>query len=100
MPTLSPGRVAVRSSRIPRQLIALPIFLGHRRKSRKAANKGIHDIEIEVGTYRFYDPALSAGVLERLLMEQALRGALANHQLLLHYQPQVDLYPDFDSCPD
>ncbi len=43
-------------------------------------------------TYRFYDPALSAGVLERLLMEQSLRGALANHQLLLHYQPQVDLY--------
>jgi len=43
-------------------------------------------------TYRYFDAALSAALLERLGMETALRGALAQGQLLLHYQPQVDLY--------
>ena len=42
-------------------------------------------------TYQFFEPALSAGVLERLVMENALRGAMARKELLLHYQPQVDL---------
>lgn len=43
-------------------------------------------------TYRFFDPALSVGVLERLSMEAALRRAMVRNELLLHYQPQVDLY--------
>jgi len=42
-------------------------------------------------TYQFFEPALTAGVLERLVMENALREALARKELLLHYQPQVDL---------
>ena len=42
-------------------------------------------------TYQFFEPALSAGVLERLVMENALRGAMERNELLLHYQPQVDL---------
>jgi diguanylate cyclase (GGDEF)-like protein/PAS domain S-box-containing protein len=41
--------------------------------------------------YQFFEPALSARVLERLVMENALRGAMARNELLLHYQPQVDL---------
>lgn len=42
-------------------------------------------------TYQFFEPALTAGVLERLVMENALRGAMTRNELLLHYQPQVDL---------
>jgi diguanylate cyclase (GGDEF)-like protein/PAS domain S-box-containing protein len=42
-------------------------------------------------TYQFFEPSLSAGVLERLVMESALRGALGRRELMLHYQPQVDL---------
>jgi len=59
----------------------------------KNANQAMHNAKAAGrNTYRFFDPALSAGVRERLRMEQALRGALAQNQLLLHYQPQVDLY--------
>ncbi|MEN6587299.1 MAG: EAL domain-containing protein [Sulfuricella sp.] len=42
-------------------------------------------------TYQFFEPVLSAGVLQRLVMENALRGAMERNELLLHYQPQVDL---------
>ncbi|MBI5921349.1 MAG: EAL domain-containing protein, partial [Betaproteobacteria bacterium] len=59
----------------------------------KHADRAMHNAK-EAGrnTYRFFDPTLSAGMLERLSLEKDLRGALANNQLLLHYQPQVDLY--------
>lgn len=42
-------------------------------------------------TFCFFDAALSAGVLERLELETALRGAIARNELLLHYQPQIDM---------
>ncbi len=42
-------------------------------------------------TYQFFEPALAAGVFERLLLENALRNALPRHELTLHYQPQIDL---------
>lgn len=42
-------------------------------------------------SFCFFDAALSAGVLERLEMETALRGAIARNELLLHYQPQIDM---------
>ncbi|MGD9709666.1 MAG: EAL domain-containing protein [Halothiobacillaceae bacterium] len=42
-------------------------------------------------TFRFFSAELSAGVLERLVMENALRGAIKRNELVLHYQPQVDL---------
>jgi len=41
--------------------------------------------------YQFFEPALAAGVLERLMMESALRGAAGRGELLLHFQPQIDL---------
>ncbi|TRZ94591.1 MAG: EAL domain-containing protein [Rhodocyclaceae bacterium] len=59
----------------------------------KHANHAMHNAKANGrNTYRFFDPVTSAGVLERLLMGNALRGALAQNQLLFHYQPQVDLY--------
>lgn len=42
-------------------------------------------------TFRFFSAELSAGVLERLVMENELRGAIKRNELILHYQPQVDL---------
>ena len=43
-------------------------------------------------TFRFFDPAMTAGATERLRLETALRGALARpDELSLHYQPQIRL---------
>ncbi|MCG5513638.1 EAL domain-containing protein [Ectothiorhodospira shaposhnikovii] len=41
--------------------------------------------------YHFFAPNLSAGVLEKLKLEAALRGACSHNELILHYQPQIDL---------
>ncbi len=40
---------------------------------------------------QFFEPALSAGVFERLMLENALRNALTRREFKLHYQPQIDL---------
>lgn len=42
-------------------------------------------------TFSIFAPGLSVGTLERLVMENALRGAADRGELVLHYQPQVDL---------
>ena len=42
-------------------------------------------------TYRFFEPGLAAGVLDALVMENALRAAVIRGQLALHFQPQVDM---------
>ena len=41
-------------------------------------------------TMRFFDDSMQAAVDERVALEAALRDALAQEQLQLHYQPQVD----------
>lgn len=41
--------------------------------------------------YQFYLPEMNVKVSERLAMENHLRRALEREELLLHYQPQVDL---------
>jgi len=41
--------------------------------------------------YQFYTAALTSIVFERLLLENALRQALKNNELILHYQPQYSL---------
>jgi diguanylate cyclase (GGDEF)-like protein/PAS domain S-box-containing protein len=41
--------------------------------------------------YRVFASALSTGAQDRVALETALRSAVALGQLLLHYQPQVDL---------
>ncbi|MES9971548.1 MAG: EAL domain-containing protein [Candidatus Thiodiazotropha sp.] len=42
-------------------------------------------------TYRFFTHALSEGALERLVMENDLRRAISRNELILHYQPIVNL---------
>ena len=41
--------------------------------------------------YLFYTPALNARAAEKLTLENKLRRALEQEQLVLHYQPKVDL---------
>src|SRR5690606_15599564 len=43
------------------------------------------------GTFQFFTPALDELALERLNLERELRMALDQGQLVLHYQPRVDL---------
>jgi EAL domain-containing protein (putative c-di-GMP-specific phosphodiesterase class I) len=40
--------------------------------------------------YQLYAPAMNAQALERLALENMLRKALSQNELLLHYQPQID----------
>ena len=42
-------------------------------------------------TYRFFTEAMNANALERLQVENQLRAALERNELVLHFQPQVDL---------
>lgn len=42
-------------------------------------------------TFQCYTPELTLSARERHALENALRGALARGELLLHYQPQVEL---------
>lgn len=41
--------------------------------------------------YQFYTLAMTERSLERMTIERGLRQALANNELRLHYQPQIDL---------
>jgi diguanylate cyclase (GGDEF)-like protein/PAS domain S-box-containing protein len=41
--------------------------------------------------YQFYTLAMTERSLERMIIERGLRHALINHELKLHYQPQIDL---------
>ncbi len=41
-------------------------------------------------TYSYYNLGLTQEVLERTTLASNLKKAIANHELLLHYQPQID----------
>lgn len=43
-------------------------------------------------TFRFFDEAMHAQLVERRHLLSLLRGALERHELRLHYQPQIDLH--------
>jgi diguanylate cyclase (GGDEF)-like protein/PAS domain S-box-containing protein len=46
-----------------------------------------HAKESGRGTFRFFSPALHARAVERLQLENELRGALARSELVMHWQP-------------
>ncbi|MGB8954539.1 MAG: EAL domain-containing protein, partial [Tumebacillaceae bacterium] len=41
--------------------------------------------------FQFYTPSMNAMILERINMESRLRDAMANHELLVYYQPLLDI---------
>jgi diguanylate cyclase (GGDEF)-like protein/PAS domain S-box-containing protein len=47
--------------------------------------------EISSGDFRFYTPEMDGKVLHRLLTENSLRKALDKNELVLHYQPRMDI---------
>ncbi|WP_370663305.1 putative bifunctional diguanylate cyclase/phosphodiesterase [Massilia mucilaginosa] len=47
--------------------------------------------ELGRNNYQFYCPAMNARTLERLRIEADLRHALERSELVLHYQPQIDV---------
>jgi diguanylate cyclase (GGDEF)-like protein/PAS domain S-box-containing protein len=47
--------------------------------------------ELGRNNFQFYTPAMNEKAQERLQIERALRYALERSELLLHYQPQLDL---------
>ena len=47
--------------------------------------------ELGRNSFQFYSPEFNARTLERLELETRLRGALKQGELVLYYQPQVDL---------
>jgi diguanylate cyclase (GGDEF)-like protein len=42
-------------------------------------------------TYQFFEPDMNVRAVERRSIEGGLRGALARHEFVLHYQPKVNL---------
>jgi diguanylate cyclase (GGDEF)-like protein/PAS domain S-box-containing protein len=56
------------------------------------ADTALHGAKIEGrGLHRFFTSALNEDLQEQFRIEQALRRAIERHELLLHYQPRVDI---------
>lgn len=50
-----------------------------------------HAKELGRNNYQFYSPALNIRTLERIILENALRRTLERGELVVYYQPQVDI---------
>ena len=55
------------------------------------AESALKNAKLSGDRYLFYTPAFNALVAEKLSLENKLRRALEQEQLVLHYQPKVDL---------
>lgn len=55
------------------------------------ADSAMYDAKRSGRTYSFYDAQMSSTLRNTLELENALRKALENKELTLHYQPKVDL---------
>ncbi|WP_296805506.1 EAL domain-containing protein [Thiocapsa sp.] len=56
------------------------------------ADTALHGAKMEGrGLHRFFTSALNENLQEQFRIEQALRRAIERHELLLHYQPRVDI---------
>jgi diguanylate cyclase (GGDEF)-like protein len=58
----------------------------------RSADTAMHHAKRSGGdAYRFFDESMNAAVTRRLALEHGLRRALVSGDLVLHYQPRVDL---------
>jgi EAL domain-containing protein (putative c-di-GMP-specific phosphodiesterase class I) len=58
----------------------------------KNANAALSNAKAQGGnSYMFYSNAMNARSLERLMLESRLRNALSRGELIVHYQPKVDV---------
>ena len=65
----------------------------------RGADSALHRAkEMGGNCYHFYSPEMSVTAFERLGMESRLRRALENQELLLHFQPQVDIHTGEIAC--
>jgi len=75
--------------------IGATLFSGHQFSSDELLKRGdLAMYEAKAAgrnTLRFFDPQMQAQVSERARLEAELRQGLREHQMLLHYQPQVDV---------
>jgi diguanylate cyclase (GGDEF)-like protein/PAS domain S-box-containing protein len=57
----------------------------------KNAESALYQAKEDRNRYQLYAPAMNASASEWLLLESHLRRALERNELVLHYQPQIDL---------
>lgn len=57
----------------------------------KNANAALYRAKENGNTYQHYAPAMNATSAERLALDNSLRRALERNELMLYYQPQLDL---------
>ncbi len=74
--------------------IGITLFRGAQLKADeliKRADTAMYQAKhAERGTFCFFDPAMQAAVIARSLLEVDLRNALDEHEMLLHFQPQLE----------
>ncbi|BBI99739.1 hypothetical protein FGKAn22_14320 [Ferrigenium kumadai] len=58
---------------------------------KKAETAMYHAKESGRNTYRFFNEQMNIDALEQLQMQGQLRNAIRNGELVLHYQPQIDI---------
>jgi diguanylate cyclase (GGDEF)-like protein len=58
---------------------------------KKAETAMYHAKESGRNTYRFFNEQMNIDALEQLQIQGQLRNAIRNGELLLHYQPQIDI---------
>ncbi|MAF67469.1 MAG: hypothetical protein CMJ84_17660 [Planctomycetes bacterium] len=85
LPDDEPRSVAVGVSTAPDDGSVPAELLNHAREAVSAAARH------EGGCVRFHDEALNRWSVARLSLEQDLRSAIANDELVVHYQPKVDI---------
>ena len=57
----------------------------------KNADIAMYRAKVDGNNYQFYSPQMNADSLKRFTMESALRHAVENKEMFLHYQPKLNL---------
>ncbi|MFP5349694.1 MAG: putative bifunctional diguanylate cyclase/phosphodiesterase [Gammaproteobacteria bacterium] len=63
-------------------------------KLLREADVAMYDAKRSHGGFKVYSPELDQNADDRLMLQTDLRRAIANDQLVLHYQPKIDFHTD------